>query len=66
MHIGTMIKAGEDLQRYKNKDKFFIKLLTNVGNPDFRQDPTQRVWGTDEIKNIGHKKLSVLRDMETI
>ena len=66
MHIGTMIKAGEDLQRYKNKDKFFIKLLTNVGNPDFKQDPTQRVWGTDEVKNISRKKLSILRDMVTI
>ena len=29
------------------KENFYIKLLTNVGNPDFRQDPTQRVWGTE-------------------
>ena len=48
------------------KDKFFIKLLTNVGNPDFRQDPTQRVWGTLEFENIGFKKLSKLRDMVTM
>ena len=48
------------------KDKFLIKLLTNVGNPDFKQDPTKKVWGTNEYKNIGHKKLSVLRDMVTI
>ena len=43
-----------------------IKKLTNCGNPDFRQDPTQRVWGTDEVKNIGHKKLSKLRDLINI
>ena len=39
------------------KENFYIKLLTNVGNPDFKQDPTKRVWGTNEIKNVGHKKL---------
>ena len=47
-----------------------IKKLTNCGNPDFRQDPTQRVWDTDEVKygtqtlvDIKHKKLSKLRDL---
>ena len=55
----------KDIECFR-KEKFYIKLLTNIGNPDFRQDPTQRVWGTEEIKNIGHKKLSILRDMVTI
>ena len=47
------------------KENFYIKLLTNVGNPDFKQDPTQRVWGTSEIKNVGYKKLSLLRELVT-
>ena len=47
------------------KENFYIKLLTNVGNPDFKQDPTQRVWGTNEIKNVGYKKLSLLRELVT-
>ena len=44
------------------KENFYIKLLTNVGNPDFKQDPTQRVWGTNEVKNISRKKLFRLRN----
>ena len=47
------------------KENFYIKLLTNVGNPDFKQDPTQRVWGTNEIKNVGYRKLSLLRELVT-
>ena len=42
-----------------------IKKLTNCGNPDFRQDPTQRVWDTDEVKNINRKKLFRLRNFVT-
>tara|TARA_R100001086_G_C11638340_1_gene203800 strand:- start:154 stop:456 length:303 start_codon:yes stop_codon:yes gene_type:complete len=48
------------------KNNFYIKLLTNVGNPDFKQDPSKPVWNTDEIKNVNHRKLSKLRNLVTL
>lgn len=36
--------------------------LTNVGNPDFRQDPTKPVWGTKN-KIITVKSLKEARDV---
>ena len=29
-----------------------IKKLTNRGNPDFRQDPDQMLYGTCELKDV--------------
>ena len=43
-----------------------IKNLTNCGNPDFKQDPTQKVWATEEYKNIRYKRLSILRNIVTM
>ena len=42
---------------------FKIKKLTNVGNPDWQQDPTKSLYGTHTLKNIQFKKLSKLRDI---
>tara|TARA_R100001440_G_C2444107_1_gene106854 strand:+ start:214 stop:474 length:261 start_codon:yes stop_codon:yes gene_type:complete len=40
-----------------------IKKLTNVGNPDHRQDPTKPLYETHTLKNIQFKKLYKLRDV---
>jgi hypothetical protein len=40
---------------------YTIKELTNVGNPDFGQDPGQLKWGTTEYKNISRDTVEELR-----
>ena len=40
---------------------YTIKKLTNVGNPDFRQDPTRLLPGTQEYTNVSRETVDALR-----